>query len=65
MLAMVAMVLWLIISNALWDSPKRANLARVVLLYNLSTVMTLVVCVLGLYLAPAGARALRAALGVA
>lgn len=50
-LAMVAMVLWLIISNALWDSPKRANLARVVLLYNLSTVMTLVVCVLGLYLA--------------
>ncbi|MEE1650746.1 hypothetical protein V1260_08060 [Brachybacterium sp. J144] len=46
-----AMILWLILSNVLWDSPKRSSLARVVLLYNLSTVMTLLVCVAALYLA--------------
>ncbi|WP_343068450.1 hypothetical protein [Brachybacterium halotolerans] len=50
-LAIGAMVVWLIVSNALWDSPKRSSLARVVLLYNLSTVMTLLVCVVALYLA--------------
>lgn len=48
-LAIVAMTAWLIMSNGLWDSPKRDNLARVVLLYNLSTVVTLLLCVLALY----------------
>ena len=45
------MTAWLIASNGLWDSPERENLARVVLLYNLSTVVTLVLCVIVLYTA--------------
>lgn len=49
-LAMVAMTTWLILSNGLWDRPKAEKLGRVVLLYNLSTVATLLMCVLGLYL---------------
>jgi len=48
-LAIGVMVTWLIVSNSLWDRPKRSNLARVVLLYNLSTVGTLLLCVLALY----------------
>lgn len=51
LLAIAAMTAWLIASNGLWDSPERENLARVVLLYNLSTVVTLVLCVLVLYTA--------------
>src|SRR5690606_20648495 len=51
LLAIAAMTAWLIASNGLWDSPERENLARVVLLYNLSTVVTLVLCVLVLYAA--------------
>lgn len=49
-LAMAAMVAWLIISNRLWDKPKQERLSTVVTLYNLSTVMTLFLCVLSLYL---------------
>ena len=50
-LAIMAMVTWLIVSNGLWDRPRRSNLARVVLLYSLSTVGTLLLCVLALYAA--------------
>ena len=50
-LAMVAITAWLILGNRLWDSPKRAGLSRVVLLYNLSTVLTLLMVVALLYLA--------------
>lgn len=49
-LAMAAMVTWLILSNRLWDKPKQERLSTVVTLYNLSTVLTLFVCVLALYL---------------
>lgn len=48
---MLVMTAWLIISNDLWDRPKFEKLGRVVLLYNLSTVATLVMSVFGLYLA--------------
>lgn len=51
LLAVVSMVAWLILSNGLWDKPRRENLGTVVMLYNLSTVGTLLICVLGLYLA--------------
>lgn len=51
LLAMVAMVAWLVVSNRLWDTPRREGLARIVLLYNMSTVVTLAACVLVLYLA--------------
>jgi hypothetical protein len=51
LMAIVLMVLWLITSNRLWDKPVRENLANVVLLYNLSTVVTLFICILALYLA--------------
>lgn len=51
LLAITSMVTWLILSNGLWDRPRRENLASVVMLYNLSTVVTLLVCVVGLYLA--------------
>ena len=50
-LAIAAMTVWLIVSNGLWDSPKRDNLARIVLLYNLSTVVTLLLAVIALYAA--------------
>lgn len=40
-LAVLAITAWLIIGNRLWDAPKHQSLARVVLLYNLSTVLTL------------------------
>lgn len=50
-LAVVAMVAWLLVSNRLWDRPRYARLSKVVLLYNLSTVMTLLFCVVALYVA--------------
>lgn len=49
-LAMIAITAWLIIGNRLWDAPKHAGLAKVVLLYNLSTVLTLLMIVALLYL---------------
>ncbi|MGO1532092.1 MAG: hypothetical protein ACTHX1_13615 [Micrococcaceae bacterium] len=47
--AMTAMGAWLILSNGLWDRPKRESLSRVVLYYNLSTVLTLALCMFALY----------------
>lgn len=47
--AMTAMGAWLIISNGLWDRPRRDSLSRVVLYYNLSTILTIAVCMLALY----------------
>lgn len=49
-LAMVAITFWLILGNRLWDTPKNLSLARVVLLYNLSTVLTLLTVVGLLYI---------------
>lgn len=51
LLAMTLMVVWLIISGNLWERPKREGPATVHLYYNLSTVLTLYLSVLGLYLA--------------
>lgn len=51
LLAVASMVLWLVVSNRLWDLPRRGTVARAVLLYNASTVVTLAICVLALYLA--------------
>ncbi|HEX7350901.1 hypothetical protein [Brachybacterium sp.] len=50
-LAVLAITGWLIIGNRLWDAPKNQGLARVVLLYNLSTVLTLLMVGSLLYLA--------------
>lgn len=50
-LAMLLITVWLILSNRLWDEPENERLDRVVLLYNLSTVLTLLMIVLLLYLA--------------
>lgn len=47
--AMTAMGAWLILGNGLWDRPKQERLSRVVLYYNLSTVLTLALCMLALY----------------
>ncbi len=49
-MAIAAMVAWLIFSNGLWDKPDKARLSTVMLLYNLSTVLTLVLTVAALYL---------------
>lgn len=49
-LAVVSMVAWLVVRNRLWDRPVRSRLATVVLLYNLSTVVTLTFVITGLYL---------------
>ncbi|WP_200811083.1 hypothetical protein [Demequina sp. NBRC 110057] len=48
-MAMVAMVAWLMVSNRLWDRRERARLATVILLYNLSTVLTLALVVAALF----------------
>lgn len=50
LLAIAAMVVWLVVGNRLWDRPRPGGVARIVLLYNLSTVVTLTLCVLVLYL---------------
>lgn len=49
--AVAVMITWLIVSNGLWDKPVHERLTRVVVLYNFSTVLTLLVCVVALYLA--------------
>lgn len=51
MLAITLMVLWLILSNGLWERAERTAATEVFLYYNLSTVLTLFLVVLGLYLA--------------
>lgn len=48
-IAIVVMVLWLITINRLWDRPVNERLAQVVFYYNLSTVLTLTICVTVLY----------------
>ena len=47
----ISMVVWLIFTNRLWDNPKNHNVSRVVMLYNGSTVLTLLIAVTTLYLA--------------
>lgn len=51
LLAMSLMVVWLTISGGLWERAEHENPAAVHLYYNLSTVLTLFLSVLGLYLA--------------
>lgn len=48
-LAIFVMVGWLIVSHKLWDRPVNERLATVVLYYNLSTVLTLLMTVLALF----------------
>lgn len=48
-IAIAVMVAWLITVNRLWDRPVRERLAPVVLYYNLSTILTLLLCVVTLY----------------
>ncbi|OAX52369.1 hypothetical protein [Rothia kristinae] len=50
-LAVVLMTGWLLVSNRLWDRPAKERLGAVVGLYNASTVLTLLLCVLVLYAA--------------
>ncbi|MGJ9374244.1 hypothetical protein [Nesterenkonia sp. CF4.4] len=47
----LSMVVWLIFTNRLWDKPTNKHAARIVMLYNGSTVLTLLVAVTVLYLA--------------
>lgn len=49
LIAIAVMVVWLVTINRLWDRPVRERLAPVVLYYNLSTVLTLLLCVVCLY----------------
>lgn len=51
LLAISLMVLWLLASNRLWERPVQDNATAVLVYYNLSTVLTLFLCVLALYLA--------------
>ena len=48
-MAMAAMVAWLMIANRLWDRRDRSRWATVILLYNLSTVLTLALAVAALF----------------
>ena len=48
-LAILMMVAWLIASHKLWDRPVNERLATVVMYYNLSTVLTLLITVIVLY----------------
>lgn len=49
MVAVTVMVLWLVIRNRLWDSPRSGRSPELTFLYNLSTGVTLTLCVLALY----------------
>lgn len=49
LIAIAVMVLWLTTVNRLWDRPVRERFAQVVFYYNLSTVLTLIICVGALY----------------
>ncbi len=51
LLAITLMVVWLLLSNGLWERSGPTEPAEVLLYYNLSTVLTLFLCVLALYLA--------------
>lgn len=51
LLAITLMVLWLLLSNGLWERAERTAPGEVFLYYNLSTLLTLFLCVLALYLA--------------
>lgn len=51
LLAMTLMVLWLMVGNRLWERPVQDDPTTVLVYYNLSTVLTLFLCVLALYLA--------------
>lgn len=51
LLAITLMVLWLLLSNGLWERARHTEPAEVLVYYNLSTVLTLFLCVLALYLA--------------
>ncbi|MGJ5724094.1 hypothetical protein ACSBQT_06945 [Brevibacterium sp. H602] len=48
-LAILMMVAWLIVSHRLWDRPVNERLSTVVMYYNLSTVLTLLITVIVLY----------------
>ncbi|MGJ9414358.1 hypothetical protein ACHAAC_16785 [Aeromicrobium sp. CF4.19] len=47
--AIVSMTAWLVLSNGLWDRSRLEPMRRVVGLYNVSTLLTLFLCVTGLY----------------
>lgn len=49
LVAIVLMVFWLISINRLWDKPVNERRTTVVFYYNLSTVLTLLICVAALY----------------
>lgn len=48
-IAIAVMVGWLLTVNGLWDRPHRKRLVQIVFYYNLSTVLTLIICVSALY----------------
>ncbi|MGK4065884.1 hypothetical protein AB0Y14_07470 [Rothia sp. HC945] len=50
LVAIMVMTTWLILRNRLWDKPLHDRLARVVALYNISTVVTLVIAISILYI---------------
>lgn len=50
LLSVILMVGWLMFSNRLWDSPRQESYARAIALYNMSTVFTLLLCIVALYL---------------
>lgn len=47
--AVVVMTAWLVVSNGLWDRARLEKVRKMVGLYNLSTLLTLVFCVVSLY----------------
>lgn len=49
LLAMVSMGSWLMVGHRLWDRPKHQRFITVVLLYNMSTLLTIAICMLALY----------------
>lgn len=49
LIAITVMVAWLLLSNRLVDSPESQDRHSVVALYNLSTIVTLTLCVVALY----------------
>lgn len=48
-LSVLVMVVWLLLRNRLWERPVQEKLSTVTMFYNMSTVLTLLLCVGGLY----------------
>lgn len=49
-MAILGMLVWIMVSHGLWESTKKAKHKRIVMLYNLTTIMTLLIAIVIYYM---------------